>query len=249
MAVPLTAAARLAALAIGPEIINQLLSEGLPKEMMPSGKIVDAVSPAKIEDQIKKLQERGKAKGKEKDVGKILGRLYGGRQSVAKRRPPKPPGLGRRLLRGLPVAANTALAAAFLLPMFGVGMGGGGGEGGDGGGGMGMGEPGMGGEEGDILGLLGALQQQAQGSAAETRSEFARTQAGVNMLDRRDMAQASPSALGMGRASALEELIRGQEDALARMSYNEPMSLAQAYAMQGLYRPMEQSRVNFRDLI
>jgi hypothetical protein len=125
--------------------------------------------------------------------------------------------------------------------MFGIGTVGGEAE-------MGMGEPGMG-EEGDILGLLGALQQQAQGGEAETRSEFARTQAGVNMLDRMDMARATPTTLGMGRASALEELIRGQEDELARMSYNEPMSLAQAYAMQGLYRPMEQGRVNFRDLI
>ena len=237
MAVPLAAAARLAAMAIGPEILNQLLAEGLPAEM--SGeKLLPPVSKEEVSGLVTKIQ--GRKRGK-KDVGKILGRVYGGRTSVAKRRPPTPPGLMRRLVRGAPAAANTALAAAFLLPMFGIGAGGGEAE-------MGMGEPGMG-EEGDILGLLGALQQQAQGGEAETRSEFARTQAGVNMLDRMDMARATPTTLGMGRAAALEELIRGQEDELARMSYNEPMSLAQAYAMQGLYRPMEQGRVNFRDLI
>ena len=241
MAVPLAAAARLAAMAIGPEILNQLLAEGLPKEMSPQGDtVLPAVSKEKLGKLVDDLMSR-KAEGKTKDVSKALGRIYGKRQSVAKRRPPTPPGLMKRLVRGAPAAANTALAAAFLLPMFGIGTGGGEAE-------MGMGEPGMG-EEGDILGLLGALQQQAQGGEAETRSEFARTQAGVNMLDRMDMARATPTTLGMGRAAALEELIRGQEDELARMSYNEPMSLAQAYAMQGLYRPMEQGRVNFRDLI
>lgn len=248
MAPPIAAAARIAAMAIGPEILNQLLAEGLPKEMSPQG---DTVLPAVSKEELGKLVDdlmSKKAKGKIKDVPKALGRIYGKRQSVARRRPPTPPGLMKRLIRGAPAAANTALAAAFLLPMFGIGAGGG-----EGGGETGMGEPGMGGlgmgEEGDILGLLGALQQQAQGGEAETRSEFARTQAGVNMLDRMDMARATPTTLGMGRAAALEELIRGQEDELARMSYNEPMTLAQAYAMQGLYRPMEQGRVNFRDLI
>ena len=63
------------------------------------------------------------------------------------------------------------------------------------------------------------------------------------------MLRARPGTLGLSRASMLEELIRGHEDELSRISYNEPMSLAQAYAMKGLYRDEPQVNLNFGDLL
>ena len=234
-----------AASALAPTIIDRLLAEGLPAETSAGG-IRPSVSRERLASRIKKMQRRGMT---QEQIAKTLGAAFGKRKSVMGMRPPsKLRSFGGKAMLGMNAAFIPIMLAQMGMSMFG------GGEGGeDDLAAMGISEPGMGGlkmgEEGNILGLLGALQQQAQGSEAETRSEFARTQAGVNMLDRMDMARATPTTLGMGRASALEELIRGQEDELARMSYNEPMTLAQAYAMQGLYRPMEQGRVDFRDLI
>lgn len=104
------------------------------------------------------------------------------------------------------------------------------------------------GGEGDLLALMSALEGQAGRNAIDTRAQERYTSGLTQMLDREQAARAMPSTLGMG-LGGLEEIIRGNEEMLGQIAHSEPMSLAQAYAMQGLYRPMEGARVDFRGIM
>jgi hypothetical protein len=170
----------------------------------------------------------------QEQISKALGRAYGGRKAVKAMRPPS------KLMGRLGLASTLGLNALFLAPLL---MGGGSEEEQ-----LAMAMQGQGGE-GDLLAMLAGLQDQAEGSRSQLRGDVAESSAAVNAMDRMDMLRARPGTLGLSRASMLEELIRGHEDELSRIAYNEPMSVAQAYAMKGLYRDEPQVNLNFGDIL
>lgn len=107
-------------------------------------------------------------------------------------------------------------------------------------------EGGMGGG-GDIMALLQMLQSQAGGNRSDLKNELARSEGLLSMLDTIDLAGRRASSLGV--ADDLETIIRGNEDLLGKIAYSEPLSLAQAYAMKGLYAPPMQPEFSFRGLM
>lgn len=105
-----------------------------------------------------------------------------------------------------------------------------------------------GGEGGeDIMSLLQMLQGQAGNNRNQLREDLASTQGMLSMLDRRELMSRAPSSLGV--ADDLETIIRGNEDLLGKIAYSEPLSMAQAYAMKGLYMPPPQPSFSFRGLL
>jgi len=100
----------------------------------------------------------------------------------------------------------------------------------------GGGEAGMAGEGGspqDLMALLGGLEGQASHSYEDTKSEFYKM---LGEQQSQRAVQASMSQLPMaGMREDLQSLTRGYEDQLAKISYNQPMSLAQAFAMEGIF--------------
>lgn len=106
----------------------------------------------------------------------------------------------------------------------------------------------LGGEGGgDMMALLEMLQQQAGSNRSDLRNELARSEGLLSMLDTSDLAGRRASSLGV--ADDLETIIRGNEDLLGKIAYSEPLSLAQAYAMKGLYAPPMQPEFSFRGLM
>lgn len=85
----------------------------------------------------------------------------------------------------------------------------------------------------DLMALLGGLEGQAGGSYEDTKSDFYKMlgeQQSQRVLD------AARSELPMaGVREDLQALTRGYEDQLAKISYNQPVSLAQAFAMEGIF--------------
>jgi hypothetical protein len=219
-------------MSLAPYAIDMLLAQGAPAEMGEKS-MLPAVDKAHFAEVIKRLQARGKG---QEEIAKALGKKYGGRKAVKAMRPPS------KLMSRLGVASSLGMNALFLpmalAPFFG------GGEEEQ----LAMAMQGQGGE-GDLLSMLAGLQDQAEGSRSQLRGDVAESSAAVNAMDRMDMLRARPGTLGLSRASMLEELIRGHEDELSRIAYNEPMSVAQAYAMKGLYRDEPQVNLNFGDIL
>lgn len=229
-----------AATALAPAVIDRLLAEGLPAETSTKG-VRPSVSKERLASRIKKMQRRGMT---QEQIAKTLGAAFGKRKSVmGMRAPGKLRSFGGKALMGMNAAFIPIMLAQMGMSMFGGGEGGG-----DDLAAMGTGGGPMG-QEGEMMGLLSGLMGAADDSYEETEDELARTNSLLRVMDKRDMLLSSPDTLGLGRARGLEELIRGNEDQLARISYNEPMTLAQAYAMQGLYRPRESARLDFRELM
>lgn len=105
-----------------------------------------------------------------------------------------------------------------------------------------------GGVEGeDIMALLQMLQGQAGGSRNQLKEDLAMSEGMLNMLNRQMLASRRPSTLGV--ADDLDAIIRGNEDLLGKIAYSEPLSMAQAYAMKGLYVPPPQPEVSFRGIM
>jgi len=104
--------------------------------------------------------------------------------------------------------------------------------------------------EQDLLALLGAMQGggMGEGSDFDLRELYQRSGAATDMATRRQMMSSLPSSLGNRRAD-LDEIIRGNRDMLGQIAYSEPISIAQAYARQGLYGGPQQPQVNFQDLM
>lgn len=216
-----------AASALAPAVIDALLERGVPEEFA-GGKKLPGMSAKQFQKHYKDLMSH--YKGDTKKVATSLGATFGKRKGV---RAAKGPGLGSKAL-GYAGGAGTVL---FLLQMlkpdlFMPSM-------------EDMGLPPTSGDEGDIMDLLSGLQGAAE-SGVETRNEEARTRGMVNMLDRQDILG---SQVRMGGTADLDELIRGSEDMLGKIAYREPMSLAQAYAMHGLYAPKEPTRLDFGDIM
>jgi hypothetical protein len=121
--------------------------------------------------------------------------------------------------------ASLAGAAPFiLLPELLGALHGGGGE---------MEMAGEGGSPQDLMALLGGLEGQASQSFGDTKSDFYKM-LGEQQSQRALEARASRLPMA-GMREDLQALTRGYEDQLAKISYNQPMSLAQAFAMEGIF--------------
>jgi hypothetical protein len=226
-----------AGVALAPAVIDQLLASGVPAEMGPEG-MLEGESKEDVAELVRKIQGKTNWKGpaakrtSSERVARILGRKYGKRRSVKGMRPPsKLAGRGR-------LAMELGMLGLFAAPLF---MGGGGGE-------EAMMQEEAGGE-GDLLALLQNLQGQADTNDAQLRSDTALSSGAVDMLDRRQLVGSLPSALGAG-VGDLESIIRGNEQILGQIAHSEPMTLAQAYAMKGLYGAQEEpTRFDFGGLM
>jgi len=106
------------------------------------------------------------------------------------------------------------------------------------------GPPTGGGDSGLEEMLIQAMDQDRRG---QLRSMEAESRGAANMANRRGFTSTSSSNAGF--ADDLETLIRGHERELGSMAHQEPLSLAQAFAMKGLYRPEEPTRFDFRNLM
>lgn len=216
-----------AGIALAPAVIDALLEKGVPEEFA-GGKKLPGMAADEFQELHKRLTKR--YKDNPKRVAEILGSKYGKRKAV---RALKGPGLGSKALGAAGGLGTVLFLAQMLKPdLFMPSM-------------EDMGLPPTSGGEGDIMDLLSGLQGAAESGVA-TRNEEARTRGMVNMLDRQDILG---SQARMGGTADLDELIRGSEDMLGKIAYREPMSLAQAYAMHGLYAPKEPTRVDFGDIM
>jgi len=92
--------------------------------------------------------------------------------------------------------------------------------------------------------LIQAMDQDRRG---QLRSMEAESRGAANMANRRGFSSTPSSNAGF--ADDLESLIRGHERELGSIAHQEPLSLAQAFAMKGLYRPEETTRFDFRNLM
>jgi hypothetical protein len=178
--------------------------------------------------------------GKVDDPTSILGRA-----ASAYKTPPgkirsglgKAGSIGMKGLGGLGAVAFGLSSVPMLMSMFA-------GDGEGGGMAQGMGGPPTG-EGGDLMELLGSLSE-AGASPEELRGDYLQSEAAVRGLDRASLARGRVDYSGV--APGLETLIRGYEDELGRISYQEPMSLAQAYALKGIFDP-SQSDLSMRDIM
>jgi len=92
--------------------------------------------------------------------------------------------------------------------------------------------------------LMQAMDQDRRG---QLRGMEAESRGAANMENRRGYSSTPSSNAGF--ADDLETLIRGHERELGSIAHQEPLSLAQALAMKGLYRPEEPTRFDFRNLM
>lgn len=167
------------------------------------------------------------------------------------------PGLGT-------VAMNAAFMAPFLLPF----LAGGEGEGGEdqqaileqmmaeGGGGMensgmaglmGGGMRGGMGSGGGMMELIASLKNSAGRNSYETSNKLAGTEGALKM---RGMLDAAKS----GRPTAfyrddLQELTRGYDKMLGDISYQEPVTMAEALARRGIVPDQNDNRIDFRNML
>jgi hypothetical protein len=136
------------------------------------------------------------------------------------------PGVGTKMKGfGKMGLASLAGAAPFiLLPELLGAITGGGGE---------MEMAGEGASPQDFAALLGGLEGQASQSFDDTKSDF------YKMLGEQQSQRAIEAGMSQlpmaGMREDLQALTRGYEDQLAKISYNQPMSLAQAFAMEGIF--------------
>lgn len=145
-----------------------------------------------------------------------------------------------------PNAPGHALMAAMFAPMF-----------------MGGGEGGGGSEEEQLMAMMAGMQKEQSGgqnqpyggmeelmsqlqqSGEETSSQLAGTQGALRMKGIMD-------AKSSGRPSYrpdIEELTKGYEDLLGKISYKEPTTLSEALARRGIMPKDQDNRIDFRGLI
>jgi len=210
-------------------LLPLLLSEGLGA-ITGSGKNpipTPGIEAKALEDQFKKMSKRfGPDTARNFFLKRYGERALKGTTASGAAYKSLKPGIGNKMkgFGKIGLAATAGALPFILLPeLLGALHGGGGG--------MEMG--GGGASPQDLQSLLGGLQQQAGGSYADTREDY------YNMLGSRSaqgMADAYSSDIPTaGIRSDLQTLIRGYEDQIGRMSSTEPTSLAQAFAMEGIY--------------
>jgi len=215
-----------AGLALAPYVIDALMSSGLPEEF-----ITDATGNTKKHPAIdahRFQQLRAALQNKYKDPKKVAQELhnkFGARRSVQALKQPS------KLGSGLAHGASWGLNALFVLPMLTQMLSGNRDE-------VDMqalmaGQGGMGSSPQDLQSLLEGLQQQASGSYADTKEDYYTMRGEKAASDMMDVLSNSPSIQGI--RPDLQTLIRGYEDQIGRMSSTEPTSLAQAFAMEGIY--------------
>jgi hypothetical protein len=210
-------------------LLPMILSEGIgavkgsAKNPLPT-KGVDAEKLAKLFKSIS--SKRGEEKARNAILRRFGERALKGTTTTGQAYSALKPGVGTKMKGfGKMGLASLAGAAPFiLLPELLGALHGGGGE---------MEMAGEGGSPQDLMALLGGLEGQASRSYGDTQSDF------YQMLGEQESQRtldAARSELPMaGVREDLQALTRGYEDQLAKISYNQPMSLAQAFAMEGIF--------------
>jgi hypothetical protein len=225
MPVPIAPAVASAASWLLPLILSEGLGTvaGSAKDPLPT----PAVEAKFLEDQFKKISKRfGPDAARDFFLKRYGERALGGTTARGAAYKGMKPGAGTKL-KGFGKMGLASLAGALpfiVLPELLGAMAGGGEE---------MAMEGGGSSPQDMMALLGGLEGQASQSFGDTQSDFYQMlgeQQSQRTLD------AARSELPMaGVREDLQALTRGYEDQLAKISYNQPMSLAQAFAMEGIF--------------
>lgn len=225
MAIPIAPAVATAA----EWLLPLLLSEGLGA-VTGSGKNpipTPAVEAKFLEDQFKKMSKRfGPDTARSFFLKRYGERALKGTTARGAAYKGLKPGVGTKMKGfGKMGLASLAGAAPFiLLPELLGAMAGGEEE---------MGMEGGGSSPQDLMAMMSGLEGQAARGYGDTESDF------YQMLGEQQSQRtidASRSQLPMaGMREDLQALTRGYEDQLAKISYNQPVSLAQAFAMEGIF--------------
>ena len=149
----------------------------------------------------------------------------------------------KRIMPKLGKAAGvgiTGLFALSMLPMLKEMFGGGGGEGG-------MPQQMGGGGEQDLMALLGNLEQQAGASFADTKEAYSRSRGERKIQD--IMSGMSSRQTGFGIRSDLDEIIRGNEEEIARISSVQPVTMAEALARRGIFAAPDNGSLNLQGMM
>lgn len=148
----------------------------------------------------------------------------------------------KRIMPKLGKAAGvgiTGLFALSMLPML-KEMFSGGGEGG-------MPQQMGGGGEQDLMALLGNLEQQAGASFADTKEAYSRSRGERKIQD--IMSGMSSRQTGFGIRSDLDEIIRGNEEEIARISSVQPVTMAEALARRGIFAAPDNGSLNLQGMM
>jgi hypothetical protein len=96
----------------------------------------------------------------------------------------------------------------------------------------------------DLLGLMGGLEEAAARSEGPSKEELGRLRGEVSAVDTMNRMGSQMSTRGVN--PFLEELIRGKEEELGRMSLRQQNpTLAETLAMQGLFEPDENNLTRY----
>lgn len=212
-------------------LLPLILSEGLGA-VTGSGKNplpIPAVEAKFLEDQFKRVSKRvGQNKARDIILKRYGERALSGTTARGAAYKGLKPGVGTKMKGFGKVGLASLVGAApfIVLPELLGAMAGGGGE-------AEMGVVGDGSSPQDLMALLGGLEGQAARGYGDTESDFYQMlgeQQSQRVLD------AARSELPMaGVREDLQALTQGYEDQLAKISYNQPVSLAQAFAMEGIF--------------
>jgi len=109
---------------------------------------------------------------------------------------------------------------------------------------------GMGGSSqsgGGMMGLIAGLKNRASSNSYETSNKLAGTQGALKM-------QGLLDAAGSGTPTAfyrndLQDLTRGYEKMLGDISYQEPVTMAEALARRGIVPEQNENRIDFRNML
>lgn len=225
MAVPIIPAVATAAEWLLPLILSEGLGAvtGSGKNPIPT----PAVEAKALEDQFKKMSKRYSPDTARSFFLKRYGeRALKGTTARGAAYKGLKPGVGTKMkgFGKMGLAATAGALPFILLPELLGALHGGGGE---------MEMAGDGSSPQDLMALLGGLEGQAARGYGDTESDF------YQMLGEQQSQRtidAARSELPMaGVREDLQSLTRGYEDQLAKISYNQPMSLAQAFAMEGIF--------------
>lgn len=210
-------------------LLPLILSEGLGA-VTGSGKNplpTPAVEAKFLEDQFKRVSKRvGQDKARDIILKRYGERALSGTTARGAAYKSLKPGVSTKMkgFGKMGLASLVGAAPFIVLPELLGALHGGGGE---------MEMAGDGSSPQDLMALLGGLEGQAARGYGDTESDF------YQMLGEQQSQRAidaSRSELPMaGMREDLQALTRGYEDQLAKISYNQPMSLAQAFAMEGIF--------------
>lgn len=250
--------------------VGRAVSQGIPAMSTVNAatgavKTIKAVSPQEAQSLWQFWMSKGAAKFP-KDAGKAKNYALEQFAKWGKKNPEQlkaiSPGLFTRRPGLGSVAMNAAFMSPFLLPFLAGGesyeedqqamledmmAGGGGGEYGNMAALMGGGMGGASQSGGGMMDLITGLKNRANSNSSSTSNKLAGTQGALKMQGLLDAANSgTPTAF---YRNDLQDLTKGYEKMLGNISYQEPVTMAEALARRGIVPEQNENRIDFRNML